>query len=196
MKRKKSFVSRKVDWKLLVIGTSIVLAAFGYKDSRVENIVSQLLPEVSQTLVTSVLITPTVMPQEEIVVVKRVVDGDTIELIDGRRVRYIGMNAPETLGSNGKTCFGTQALVKNKALVEGKSIRLEKDISETDKYDRLLRYVWVGDIFVNEILIREGFAQVSTFPPDVLYKDVFLAAEKQARTEMMGLWGSTCTNKK
>ena len=105
MKRKKSFVSRKVDWKLLVIGTSIVLAAFGYKDSRVENIVSQLLPEVSQTLVTSVLITPTVMPQEEIVVVKRVVDGDTIELIDGRRVRYIGMNAPETLGSNGKTCF-------------------------------------------------------------------------------------------
>ena len=80
--------------------------------------------------------------------------------------------------------------------MEGKSIRLEKDISETDKYDRLLRYVWVGDIFVNEILIREGFAQVSTFPPDVLYKDVFLAAEKQARTEMMGLWGSTCTNKK
>ena len=81
-------------------------------------------------------------------------------------------------------------------LVEGKTIRMVKDISDIDKYQRLLRYVWVGDIFVNEILIREGFAHASTFPPDVLYKDAFLTAEKQARTEMIGLWGSTCTNKK
>ncbi len=196
MKRKKSFVSRKVDWKLLVIGISIVLAAFGSKDSRVDTIISQLLPVSSQQLVPSVVVTPIFVPQEEMVAVKRVIDGDTIELTDGRRLRYIGINAPELSVQNGKTCFSREATAKNKILVEGKTIRMVNDISDIDKYERLLRYVWVGDIFVNEILIREGFAQVSTFPPDVLYKDVFLAAEKQARTEMMGLWGSTCTNKK
>lgn len=195
-KRKKLFISRRVDWKLLVLGISIVLAAFGLKDSRVDTIISQLLPDVSQTLITSASITPTILSQEETVVVKRVVDGDTIELIDGRRVRYIGINAPELSAQNGKTCYGREATAKNITLVEGKTIRMVKDISDVDKYQRLLRYVWVGDIFVNEILVREGFAQVSTFPPDVLYKDGFLAAEKQARGEMIGLWGSICTNKK
>lgn len=195
-KRKKLFISRNVDWKLLILGISIVLAAFGLKDSRIEHIVSQLLPEYSQQLVPLATVAPTGMAEDEIVVVKRVIDGDTIDLVDGRRVRYIGINAPEVTGQNGKTCFNREATEKNKLLVEGKTIRIQKDISDTDKYDRLLRYVWEGDTFVNELLIKEGFAHASTFPPDVLYKDVFFAAEKQARAEMMGLWGSTCTDKK
>jgi len=196
MKRKKSFVSRKIDWKLLVIGISIILAAFGLKDSRIEHIVSQLLPEYSLQRIPSATAAPTGVAEGEIVVVKRVIDGDTLELSDGRRLRYIGINAPEVSSENGKTCFSREATEKNKMLVEGKIIRMAKDISDMDKYGRLLRYVWSGDIFVNETLVRDGYAHASTFPPDVLYKDVFLAAEKQARAEMIGLWGSTCTNKK
>lgn len=191
-KRKQSAKRPNVDWKLLVIGISIVLAAFGLKDSRIEHIASQLLSEYSQQLIPLATVAPTGMAEDEIVVVKRVIDGDTIDLVDGRRVRYIGINAPEVTGQNGKTCFNREATAKNKMLVEGKTIRLQKDISDTDKYDRLLRYVWEGDTFVNEVLIKEGFAHASTFPPDVLYKDVFLSAEKQARMEMVGLWGSVC----
>lgn len=168
-----SFISRNVDWKLLVIGISIVLAAFGLKDKRVP-------------LATVV---PNDMAVDEVIVVKRVIDGDTIELEGGQKARYIGINSPEL---SEDSCFGKEALEKNRQLVEGKIVRLQKDISETDKYGRLLRYVWVDDVFVNEVLVQEGFAQVSTYPPDVLYKDVFLAAEKQARIEMVGLWGSVC----
>src|SRR4030067_982445 len=76
----------------------------------------------------------------EMLVVK-VVDGDTVELENGQKVRYIGIDTPETtLGKN--DCYGTEATEKNKELVEGKRVRLEKDISETDKFGRLLRYVY------------------------------------------------------
>lgn len=121
--------------------------------------------------------------------VKRVVDGDTIELVDGRRVRYIGVDTPE-MGSTQKTiaCFAKEAMRANSALVEGKEVRLEKDISETDKFGRLLRYVYVGDVFVNEKLAREGYAQAATFPPDVKYKDLFLVAQREAREQNRGLW--------
>jgi len=74
----------------------------------------------------------------------------------------------------------------------GKSAHFEelmKDVSETDKYGRLLRYVWLGDQMVNETLVKEGFAQVSTFPPDVKYKEKFLEVQKFARENKIGLWG-------
>lgn len=128
--------------------------------------------------------------------VLRVIDGDTIELQDKRRVRYIGINAPETKNPK-KTiqCFGEEASKKNKELVEGKTIYLEKDISETDKYNRLLRYVYLDNpqtnnnaLFVNEYLVKEGYAQVSTFPPDVKYKDLFLASQQEAKKNKAGLW--------
>ena len=76
----------------------------------------------------------------ESVVVKRVIDGDTIELSDGRKVRYIGINAPEmTDKRKGILCFANMAKEKNKKLVEGKTVEMEKDVSDKDKYDRLLR---------------------------------------------------------
>ncbi len=119
--------------------------------------------------------------------VARVIDGDTVELSDGRKVRYIGIDAPE---STKKTCFGEESTNKNKELVEGKKARLEKDVSDTDRYGRLLRYVYVEDIFVNEYLVREGYARSSTYPPDVKFQNQFKEAEKEARENSKGLWNS------
>lgn len=126
--------------------------------------------------------------------VVRVIDGDTIDVnIGGKiyRVRYIGVDTPETVDpSQPVQCFGREASAFNKQLVEGKAVRLEKDISETDKYGRLLRYVYVGDLFVNAELLRQGFAQVVTYPPDVKYVDVYLQLQREAREANRGLWGA------
>ena len=125
------------------------------------------------------------------VLVTRVVDGDTIEIEGGQKVRYIGIDTPEVADPRKPVqCFGKEASNKNKDLVEGKRVRLEKDVSETDKYGRLLRYVYSGNIFVNELLVREGYAFSSTYPPDVKYQDLFNKAEKEAREANRGLWGS------
>lgn len=130
--------------------------------------------------------------REKVRVVK-VIDGDTIKLENGKAVRYIGIDTPETVHpSKPIQCYGKEASNKNRELVEGKEIEMEKDVSETDKYGRLLRYIWIGDIFVNEYLVREGFAHSSTYSPDVKYQDGFREAERQAREEGKGLWGSYC----
>lgn len=86
--------------------------------------------------------------------------------------------------------FGPEASEANRQLVEGKTVRLEKDVSETDQYGRLLRYVYVGDLMVNEELLRQGLAQVSTYPPDVKYVERFLEVQRQAQAAGVGMWGS------
>ncbi|OGM60930.1 hypothetical protein A2955_03620 [Candidatus Woesebacteria bacterium RIFCSPLOWO2_01_FULL_37_19] len=130
--------------------------------------------------------------------VTKVIDGDTIVLENGKTLRYIGIDTPEI--SQGKECFANESTQKNKELVLGKSVRLEKDVSETDRYGRLLRYVYVDPpsqeatarqgIYVNEYLVREGFANAATYPPDVKYSELFRNAEKEARENNRGLWGS------
>lgn len=136
------------------------------------------------------------MPQKsggERFLVTRVIDGDTIEIAGGERVRYLGIDTPETVDPKRPLqCFGREASQKNKELVEGKYVRLEKDISEADKYGRLLRYVYVDDKFVNFELVKDGFAHILTIPPDVKHQEKFLAAEREAREAKRGLWG-TCT---
>lgn len=135
--------------------------------------------------------------QHEKAMVKRVIDGDTIELADGRKVRYTGIDTPETVDPRKPVaCFGKEASDKNKALVLGKVVELEKDISEIDKFGRLLRYVYVDVggqlIMVNEELVRQGYATNSTFPPDIKYQDLFQGTERQARQGNLGLW-SACS---
>jgi micrococcal nuclease len=121
--------------------------------------------------------------------VTKVIDGDTIEIEGGQTIRYIGIDTPETVHpSKPVECFGQEASNKNKELVEGKRIKLEKDVSETDKYGRLLRYVWVGDIFVNDYLVRQGYAYVYTYPPDVKYNEQLVQAQQEARENNRGLW--------
>ena len=121
--------------------------------------------------------------------VTRVIDGDTIEIEGGEKVRYIGIDTPETADPRKPVqCFGIEASKKNKELVEGKTVRLEKDITDRDRYSRLLRYVWVDDIFVNLELVKQGFASSYAYPPDIKYQEEFLAAEKEAREAKRGLW--------
>jgi micrococcal nuclease len=129
--------------------------------------------------------------------VVRVIDGDTIEVaIDGQlyKVRYIGIDTPETVHpSKPVEWMGLEASAKNRELVENKVVQLEKDVSETDQYGRLLRYVWIGDLMVNAELVRLGYAQVSTYPPDVKYQDLFLELQQEAREAGRGLWGAMPT---
>ncbi|MBI5452847.1 thermonuclease family protein [Candidatus Gottesmanbacteria bacterium] len=129
--------------------------------------------------------------------VTRAVDGDTIEIEGGEKVRYIGIDTPETVDPRKPVqCFGIEASKKNKELVEGKTVRLEKDITDRDKYSRLLRYVWVDDplagsgqvLFVNLELVKQGFANSYSYPPDIKYQKEFLAAETEAREAERGLW--------
>lgn len=129
----------------------------------------------------------------EIALVKvvRVIDGDTIELATGEKLRYIGVDTPETSDPRKPLqCFAKEATEKNRELVEGREVRLEKDISETDRYGRLLRYVYVGDEMINQKLVKEGFAYSSSYPPDVKYQEKFRQAEKEAKNENRGLWGA------
>lgn len=124
--------------------------------------------------------------------VLRVIDGDTIEVdINGKpeRVRYIGMDTPETVHPEKPVqCFGKEASEKNKELVAGKKVRLESDVTDRDKYGRLLRYVYVDDIFVNLELVKQGYATVYTYPPDIKYTELFVEAQKEARANQLGLW--------
>jgi endonuclease YncB( thermonuclease family) len=130
--------------------------------------------------------------------VTRVVDGDTIRVeMDGEefRVRYIGIDTPETVDPRRPVqCFGHEASERNRQLVEGKIVGLEKDVSDTDAFGRLLRYVWVGDQMTNAALVEEGFALASTYPPDVRYADQFASLQAQARENVRGLWGEACTD--
>jgi len=121
--------------------------------------------------------------------VAHVVDGDTIEVqIEGHMysLRYIGIECPEP-GQYG--C--EQATQATRQLVEGKTVRLVKDVSDTDQYGRLLRYVYVGDMFVSAELVRRGFATAWTYPPDVAFSGVFVQLESEAREAGRGLWAAS-----
>jgi micrococcal nuclease len=127
----------------------------------------------------------------------RVVDGDTIRVVvDGveERVRYIGIDTPELNETSQATPepYAEAATAANARLLAEGRLVLEKDVSERDRYGRLLRDIWVEQegtwTLLNLALVAEGFAQVSTYPPDVKYVDDLLAAQADARTEGRGLW--------
>lgn len=123
--------------------------------------------------------------------VTRVIDGDTIDVEVGgvaERVRFILMDTPEISGR--VECYGREASARTVALLPvGSDVTLERDVSERDRFGRLLRYVYLEDgRMLNELLVAEGFATVATFPPDVKYVDRFREAESAARVELRGLW--------
>jgi len=110
-------------------------------------------------------------------------------------VRYIGIDTPETVDPRRSVqCFGEEANERNRQLVDGKVVGLEKDVSETDSFGRLLRYVWVGTEMVNTTLVEEGYALASTYPPDVKYAEQFASLQAQARDNGRGLWGAVCVS--
>ena len=132
--------------------------------------------------------------QKEVVKVIRIIDGDTIQLEDGRKLRYIGIDTPElTDPRKGMECYGKESSKRNHELVFGKNIRIEKDVSETDRYKRILRYVYIDEIMINELLVKEGYALASSYPPDVKYQDILMKAQEVAKANKSGLWGNCIT---
>ena len=127
-------------------------------------------------------------------VVQRVIDGDTVQLADGQMVRYIGIDAPEARRKvddrwvEDPEPFAHEATEANRRLVEGRRVRLEYDVQTHDRYGRLLSYVYVGNAMANEELVKRGFAQPLTIPPNVKYAERFRQLTEEARREGRGLW--------
>jgi micrococcal nuclease len=125
-------------------------------------------------------------------VVVKIVDGDTIHVRVAERVekvRYIGVNTPEIHHpTRGEEPGGREASEANRRLVAGRHVRLELDVQSRDRYGRLLAYVWVGETMINAELVRQGYAQVMTVPPNVRYQRRFLDLQRDARQAGRGLW--------
>ena len=179
--------------KLIITGVGILLVVLGVLIGVSISKQSEINP-IEKAQNKNVTLSYASPENNALVKVVRVVDGDTIEIEGGERVRYIGMDTPETVDPRKPVqCFGAEASKKNKELVEGKMVRLEKDVTDRDKYQRLLRYVWLGDEMINKALVEGGFAHSYTYPPDVKYQAEFVKAEKVARDAKIGLWNSCPT---
>lgn len=138
------------------------------------------------------------------ILVKRVVDGDTLLLEDGERVRLIGIDTPEMHESkklyrdaqhskqdiSAIQKLGRQSYEFTKKLAEGKHISLEFDVEKRDRYNRILAYVYLkdGGTFVNAEIVKQGYASLMTFPPNVKYADLFQSLYREARENRRGLW--------
>lgn len=128
--------------------------------------------------------------------VSKVVDGDTFWIQDGsekgKKVRLIGVDAPETRKTKKKEVgyYGKEAKAYLKTRLDGQKVRLEYDVDQTDHYGRLLAYVYLEDgTFLNEELLRLGYAVVMTVPPNVKFADRFIEIQREAREAKRGLWG-------
>jgi endonuclease YncB( thermonuclease family) len=127
--------------------------------------------------------------------VSEVIDGDTIEvLIDGQAniVRYTGIDAPDTEPTEER--FGPEALSANAELVEGQTVALVQDVTQADGAGELPRYVLVSDEFVNYELVRQGYAEAASMPPDTACDELFALAAEQARAEGLGMWAGQPTS--
>jgi micrococcal nuclease len=115
--------------------------------------------------------------------VVKVVDGDTIKLASGREIRLLGIDTPE----KGQPYYN-EAKDFLERLILGKKVRLEKDVTNKDKYGRYLRYVFLKNIFVNVELVRKGYARVIVRFPDVKYLDYLMKVQKRAMEKRLGIW--------
>lgn len=132
-----------------------------------------------------------VAPDAGLVTVRRVIDGDTIEIEGGERVRYIGIDTPETVHpSEPAACFGGEASAENVRLVERRKVRLERDTTNRDRYGRLLRYVSVDGRDVGATLVDGGFARAREYKPDTRRAADYAERERAARSAQRGLWGA------
>lgn len=150
-----------------------------------------------------ILLFPLTVLASDLYTVARTVDGDTLKLNNSEKVRLIGIDTPEAsynpklyrdarrTGQDVQTirALGKRATLFTKQLVEGKRVRLEFDVQPRDRYGRLLAYVYLEDgTFVNAEIIKQGYAQVMTVPPNVRYQDLFLKLQREARENRKGLW--------
>ncbi len=122
-------------------------------------------------------------PGYEEALVTRVIDGDTVELLDGQHVRYLCIDTPE-VGED----YYDKATRRNRELVEGKVVELWTGLENRDVYGRLLRFVFVDGIFVNAELVAEGLATAYIFDTDERYSQLFVQLEDYAKMKDVGLW--------
>lgn len=124
----------------------------------------------------------------------RVIDGDTVELASGARVRYIGVDAPEVrVREKGQWRYAPEPMAEaasalNRELVEGRRVRFEYDREACDRYGRRLAYLFIDDRFVNGELVGQGVAMVKIYPPNDKYRDALRAAQAGAQARRAGLW--------
>ena len=140
--------------------------------------------------------------------VTRVIDGDTIEVavtdavagpgagatVVGRSydVRLLGVDTPESVDPRREVeCFGREAAAAARALLEGHEVRMAIDVEEVDEFGRLLRYVYLGDELANARLVVNGYAHAYTYPPNIRHAELFVALQREARSNDRGLWSPT-----
>ena len=129
--------------------------------------------------------------------VVRVIDGDTIDVdYNGaiERVRYIGIDTPELYAGTAPECFATAATAANRDWLAGGEVQLIPDTEDRDAYNRLLRYVYVDDVFINAELVRGGFATALPIAPNTEHARAFQSLEAAAKAQSVGLW-DVCTKK-
>ncbi len=144
---------------------------------------------------------------QHLFLVTHVIDGDTFEIESGEKVRLIGIDTPETVDPHRLVgCYGPEASNKSKEVLTNQRVRLEKDITDKDKYGRILRYVYLvrqdesssaylpqegatSAIFYNDYLVKEGYAKSYPYPPDTKYQELFNRSQMEAKLNKKGLWG-------
>lgn len=179
----------KTSWYtvLLVIGVSILFSLLGLSDSQARKYATELVAVLGVSVQEESIST---IPASTARVV-RVIDGDTFVLDSGEKVRLIGVDAPEK-----NECFSQEASARLSQLILEKSVRLETDVSDTDRYDRLLRYVYVATdqssedtpVSVNTQLVLDGVAVAKAYPPDTQKQVELDSAQVSAQVSKKGLW--------
>jgi len=179
---------------IIIFGLVILIFIFGFwAENQLKKIDFSKVVEVIKMPTPTIPIATIEGTVKEKVRVIKVIDGDTIELSDKRKVRYIGINSFEMNDKRkGTKCLADKSAEANRILVENKEVEMEKDISETDKYGRLLRYLWIDGVMINEELVNKGWAEVSTFPPDIKYLEELQSGQIIAKLNNLGIWGNIC----
>lgn len=185
---------------LMGLGLYLIVAGIGDLGHELAPVVN--LPNTAETISEASLSAQTLgletsSLQLDEAVIKRVIDGDTVELESGERVRLIGVDTPESVKPAAPVeCLAKEASAYTREYLEGKRVGLERDISDRDRFGRLLRYVWLGDVLFNQQLTLDGMARVVTYPPDVKYHGQLLDAQAQAQEREVGLWDQSvnCLN--
>ena len=177
-------IGKGSSWKTVAIVVLVVLNIVFYKTDAIEVVLGQDLVEIDFA------------PQERLienVKVIKVIDGDTIEIEGGLKVRYIGIDAPEMnyYEDRSPECMSAEATAFNKDLVLGEVVTLETDEQLNDKYGRLLAYVYVGSEMINEKMVTGGMAEAKYYHPNDRYRDELEQAEEMAIAKKIGLW-SVC----
>jgi micrococcal nuclease len=136
-------------------------------------------------------------PGLEKVKVSKVADGDTIELTDGRKVRYLNMDTPESKKpATPVQCYAIDAYEFNKSKINGREVWILPDKEDEDKYGRSLRFIFLNENDTDSIekslnadLVRRGYARTSIYKPNNTYQDIFYKLQKDAESQKIGLWG-------